>query len=73
MHTKNDYNTQRQPAATHLYQSMAVTKKCIIMASMLMSLYLSHCIRLTVWGHGDCVDIQFSASDRLWVTILGAR
>ena len=53
-------------------KDMAVAKKCIMMASMLMSLYLSHCIRLTVWGHGDCVDILFSAGDRLWVAILGA-
>jgi hypothetical protein len=54
-------------------KDMAVTKKCIMMASMLISLYLSHYIVLTVWGHGDCVDTLFAAIDGLWVTILGPR
>ena len=46
-------------------KDMAVTKRCIMMASMLVSLYLSQCIGLTVWGHGDCVDTLFAASDGL--------
>ena len=73
MHTKNNYNTKRQPTATHPYQSMAVAKKCIMMASMLISLYLSHYIVLTVWGYEDCVDTLFAGSNGLWVTMMGAR
>ena len=46
-------------------KDMAVTKKCIFMASMLVSLYLSHCIGPMVWGHGDCVDTLFDASNGL--------